>query len=124
MSSMSMAYLPQSSDMDEFEFDEFGMFKFGFIIAGAGFSAGGSGTGIRSMLCERGSTSLVMALLTPEYLMRGCDVLRFFNSETAVLIEMFELLSFSMDEIRFDNFGWSSSDFGVDVSSFVIESSK
>ena len=124
MSSMSMAYLTQSSDMDEFELDEFGMFKFGFIIAGAGFSAGGNGTGITSRLCARDSPSLVIKPLTPEYLMRGCEAFRFFNSETALPIEMLAFFSFSMDAMRFDSFGWSSIDFGVDVSSFVIDSSK
>lgn len=126
MSSMSMAYRTQSSEIDEFEFDEFGMFKFGFIIAGAGFNAGGNGTGITSMACGIVNPSLAVKLLMPEYLIRGCDVLRFFNNETALLIEMcaLEFFSFSIDEMRFVCFGSSSVGFGVVFNSFVIDLSK
>lgn len=112
--------------MDEFEFDEFGMCKFGFIIAGAGFNAGGNGTGIMSIAFGTFGSLFNNKLLTPEYLMRGCDSFRFFNKETALFIETCELefFCFSMDEMRFDCFGRSSFDFGVDVSSVEIVLSK
>lgn len=125
-----MAYGTQSSDTDEFELDEFGMFKFGFVIAGAGFNVGGSGGWTVSTICGRTVPSLLVNLM-PEYLMRGCEVFLFFNKDTALLIETllaFGFLAFSIFAIEMHlvaaGFGWSSIGFGVGLTFFVIALSK